>query len=383
MAPALVLIVGGFLLPIALVLFRSVANDEVARALPRTVTAMRDWDGTGLPGESAYEHLAADLRQGFADRDLGSVGHRLNLEITGFLGLIEGTSQKLSRTEIVPGGYKSALITLDARWDERRYWSALKRNAGPLTDFYFLSALDLQRDENGAIARVPEDRALYVDMLGRSVSISLTVTVLCLAIGYPMSVAITSLRPGRANLVLTLVLLPFWTSALVRTTAWMVLLQREGLINGLLRSLSLIAAPVPLIFNRFGVVVALVHVLLPYMILTLYAVMRGVDPHLVRAARSLGATALQSFRKVYLPQTMPGVVAGTLLVFILAIGSYVTPALIGGRHDQMISYFIAFNINQSINWGLAGALGTLLLLTVVLLYLAFGRIAGVGRIRAL
>jgi putative spermidine/putrescine transport system permease protein len=198
-----------------------------------------------------------------------------------------------------------------------------------------------------------------------------------------MSFAIASLRPGRANLVLTLVLLPFWTSALVRTTAWIVLLQREGLINGLLLSLGLVGAPQPLIFNRFGVVVAMVHVLLPYMILTLYAVMRGVNPHLVRAARSLGATSFQAFRRVYLPQTMSGVVAGVLLVFILAIGSYVTPALIGGRHDQMISYFIAFNINQAINWGLAAALSTFLLLTVVALYFAFGRVTGIDRVRAL
>jgi putative spermidine/putrescine transport system permease protein len=383
MAPALVLILGGFLLPIALVLYRSVANDEVARTLPLTVAALHEWDGTNLPGEQIYAQLATDLRHGFAERSLGSAGRRLNLEITGFLSLILSSGQKLSHTEIGPGEAKTSLIASDSRWGEPRYWAVLKRNTATLTDFYFLSALDLRRNAGGSIERVPEERALYVDMLLRSVSISLTVTVLCLLIGYPMSYAIVSLPAGRANLVLTLVLLPFWTSALVRATAWMVLLQREGLINGLLLSLDLVTAPVPLIYNRFGVVVAMVHVLLPYMILTLYAVMRGVDPHLVRAARSLGATVQQSFRRVYLPQTMSGVVAGTLLVFILAIGSYVTPALIGGRHDQMISYFIAFNINQSINWGMAAALSTLLLLTVVALYLAFGRIAGVGRVRTL
>ena len=206
-------------------------------------------------------------------------------------------------------------------------------------------------------------------------------TALCLAAGYPMSFAIASLRPGAANLALTLGLLPCWTSALVRTTAWIVLLEREGLVNGALLALGLIAAPLPLIFNRFAVMVALTHVLLPYMILTLFAVMRGVDAELVRAARSLGATPWQAFRRVYLPQTMPGVAAGSLLVFILAIGSYVTPALVGGRHDQMISYFIAFNINQSVNWGLAAALSTLLLATVVALYVLYGRVVGIDRLR--
>jgi putative spermidine/putrescine transport system permease protein len=382
MLPALVFVGSFFLVPVVLVLVRSVENGEVARVLPETAAAIARWDGRGVPDATIQAALVRDLRRGVAEQTLGTVGRRLNREITGFLTLIQTTGRKVAAAPVAPGGEAEALTLTDARWGEPRYWAVIRRNAGRLTDFYFLSALDLERGADGAVAAVPADRALYVDMLLRSLWISLGVTLLCLAAGYPMSFAITSLRPGTASLALTLVLLPFWTSALVRTTAWIVLLEREGLVNGALLALGLIAAPLPLIFNRFGVMVALTHVLLPYMILTLFAVMRGVDTDLVRAARSLGASPWQAFRRVYLPQTMPGVAAGSLLVFILAIGSYVTPALVGGRHDQMISYFIAFNINQSVNWGLAASLSSLLLATVVALYVLYGRLVGIDRLRA-
>jgi putative spermidine/putrescine transport system permease protein len=382
MLPALVFVAGFFLIPVALVLVRSVENDEVARVLPETAAAITRWDGRGLPDAAIQSALVRDLQRGHAERTLGTAGRRLNREITGFLTLIQTTGRKLA-ADPVPAGHESqALVTADARWGEPRYWLVIRRNAGRLTDFYFLSALDLERGADDAVAAVDPDRALYVQMLWRSLVIGLGVTALCLAVGYPMSAAIASLRPGPANLALTLVLLPFWTSALVRTTAWIVLLGREGVVNGALLALGLVTAPLPLIFNRFAVMLALTHVLLPYMILTLFAVMRGVDPELMRAARSLGATPWQAFRRVYLPQTMPGVAGGSLLVFILAIGSYVTPALVGGRHDQMISYFIAFNINQSVNWGLAAALSSLLLATVVGLYVVYGRVVGIDRLRA-
>jgi putative spermidine/putrescine transport system permease protein len=382
MLPALVFVGGFFLVPVALVLVRSVENDEVARVLPETAVVIARWDGRGVPDATIQAALVRDLRRGFAEQTLGSVGRRLNREITGFLTLIQTTGRELASTPVGPGKEAEALRLTDARWGEPRYWAVIWRNTGRLTDFYFLSALDLERGVDGAVTKVPADRALYIDMLRRSLWISLGVTMLCLVTGYPMSFAIASLRPSAANLALTLVLLPFWTSALVRTTAWIVLLEREGLVNGALLALGLIAAPLPLIFNRFGVMVALTHVLLPYMILTLFAVMRGVDTDLVRAARSLGASPWQAFRRVYLPQTMPGVAAGSLLVFILAIGSYVTPALVGGRRDQMISYFIAFNINQSVNWGLAASLSSLLLCTVVVLYVLYGRLVGIDRLRA-
>ena len=158
-----------------------------------------------------------------------------------------------------------------------------------------------------------------------------------------------------------LVLLPFWTSLLVRTCAWIVLLQSKGVVNDSLLWLGIIDEPLPLIYNRFGVCVAMTHILLPFMILPLYSVMKAISPAYMRAAASLGAPPLTAFLRVYLPQTLPGIGAGCLLVFILALGYYITPALVGGAADQMISYFIALYTTETVNWGMASALGAMLL----------------------
>jgi putative spermidine/putrescine transport system permease protein len=177
------------------------------------------------------------------------------------------------------------------------------------------------------------------------------------------------------------VLLPFWTSLLVRTASWIVLLQREGLVNQTLQATGLIDEPLALIFNRAGVYIAMTHVLLPFMLLPLYSVMRGIPPAYARAALSLGAPPLAAFLKIYLPLSMPGVAAGCLLVFILAIGYYITPALVGGAADQMISYFVAFYTLETVNWGMAAALGTVLLVATLILYLLYARLVGIDRLR--
>ena len=381
-APAFLFILGGFIVPMALTLYKGVENSELSRALPHVQDAIRQWDGKGLPDEPVYAALAQDLKSAFAERTLGIPGRRLNLEIPGFVNLLQTTGRKLTDEGEPLASYKAQLAQMDRRWSEPHYWQAIRRAASTWTDFYFLSAFDLKRDAGDAIVAVPDDQRLYLDVLQRSVWVSLCVTALCLLIAYPISFTMSTLSPRRANIALMLVLLPFWTSVLVRTSAWFVLLQKEGLINGTLLSIGLITKPESLMFNRAGVIVALSHVLLPYMVLTLYAVMKGIDPQYVRSASSLGASPWQAFRRVYLPQVLPGVAAGCLLVFILALGSYVTPALVGGRHDQMIAYFISFNVNQTVNWGLASALSTLLLAVVVALYPLYGRFAGVNRARA-
>ena len=178
---------------------------------------------------------------------------------------------------------------------------------GPITDFYLLAALDLRRDANDAIVGAPPEQTVFRSVLVRTLWISAAVTLMCLVLGYPVAFFIAQQPPSRASLLLFLVLLPFWTSLLVRTVAWVVLLQREGILNNLLVSLGLITEPIRMIFNRFAVYVAMVHVLLPFMVLPLYAVMRGVSPTYVRAASSLGARPATAFRRVYLPQTLPGV----------------------------------------------------------------------------
>ena len=172
------------------------------------------------------------------------------------------------------------------------------------------------------------------------------------------------------------VLLPFWTSILVRVAAWIVLLQTEGLVNQALRHLGLIDQPLELVFNSTGVYIAMTHILLPFMILPLYSVMKGIPPVYMRAAVSLGCPPFQSFWKVYFPQALPGVGAGGLLVFILSMGYYITPALLGSPKEQMASYFIAFFTNQTINWGMAASLSTILFVATVLLYMVYSRLVG-------
>ena len=210
---------------------------------------------------------------------------------------------------------------------------------------------------------------------------SLSLTVLCLLLGYPVAYLLAHSPPRRANLLLVLV--PFWTSLLVRTTAWIVLLQTQGVVTSALVALNLIAddSRLPMIHNMTGTMVAMTHVLLPFMVLPLCAVMRTIPRLHMSAAASLGASTAQAFWRVYWPQSLPGVGAGSLLVFILAIGYYITPALVGGRSGQLISNMIAYHMQSSLNWGLAAALGGLLLAFVLVLYLVYNRLVGIERMR--
>jgi putative spermidine/putrescine transport system permease protein len=241
--------------------------------------------------------------------------------------------------------------------------------------------VDFQRDRNGNITPVPAERALYTKVFVRTFWMSMVVTIWCLLLGYPVAWMLSSLPARLSNLLMILVLLPFWTSLLVRTASWIIVLQKEGIINKILMWTHITSDPLQMVFNRFGVYVAMVHILLPFMILPLYSVMKNIPPSLMRAAASLGANPITAFFKVYLPQSMPGISAGCLLVFILAIGYYITPALVGGPKDQMLSYFIAFFTNNTINWGMAAGLAVLLLSATVVLYIVFNRFIGVERLR--
>ena len=269
----------------------------------------------------------------------------------------------------------------DPAWMQPVIWGTIRNLSSPTHSLFFLSALDARRLPDASIAAQPEDHRIHVAIYLRTLGVALTVTVMCILLGFPLAYLLAHLRDKTANLLLILVLLPFWTSLLVRTTAWMVVLQKEGVINSLLQAVGLIAEPLPLVFNRFGVVAAMTHILLPFMILPMYSVMRQIPPSYVRAARSLGASPTTAFLRVYLPQCVPGVGAGALLVFILALGYYITPALLGGSTDQMISYFVADNMGRSLNWGLASALAAILLAAVLVLYALYDHIAGPGNLK--
>lgn len=379
LAPLVVFLLLVFVAPIGGMLWRAIDDRDVAPILPRTVAALAGWQGDGLPGEPAFAALAADLAQARADKSLPAAARRLNYDRNGYRTVITNTARKLPDSP--QGSWQETLTALDPAWGQTEIWGALARAAGPTTDFYLLAALDLRRDAAGAILQSPPDEAIYRGVFLRTFLVALSVTALCLVIGFPVAYLLATRPPRIANILMILVLLPFWTSLLVRTTAWVVLLQTNGVVNEILTGLGLVGEPLQLVYNRVGVLIAMTHVLLPYMILPLYSVMRSIPPAHLRAAYSLGARPVGAFLRVYLPQTLPGIGAGALLVFILALGYYITPALVGGPADQMISWFIAFYTTSTVNWGMASALGLLLLVATLALYAVYTRLVGADRMR--
>jgi putative spermidine/putrescine transport system permease protein len=377
--PLFLFLAACFVVPIGAMLSRGVIDTDIARILPTVTAALKNWDGRDLPPESAYAALIADIRAAREAGNLASAATRLNYDVPGFRTLFFSTGRQLPAE--LTGSARDALIGIEPRWSERETWAALRRAGGPATDFYLLGALDLRRDADGSIVGAPPEQRVFRDVLMRTLWISAMVTLICLVLGYPVAYVIAAQPPGRAGVLLFLVLLPFWTSLLVRTVAWVVLLQREGVLNSLFLTLGIVNEPLKMIFNRFAVYVAMVHVLLPFMVLPIYAVMRSISPTYVRAATSLGAKPFTAFRRVYVPQTLPGIAAGCLMVFIQALGYYITPALVGGADDQMISYFIAFYASRTVNWGMAAALSIMLLAATLGLYAVYNRLVGVERMR--
>lgn len=379
-APLFAFIALSFLVPIGMMLLNSVHDPVVSEVLPRTAALLEQMPARAqVPDEPVYAALAADMKAAAEAQTASRAASRLNFEQSGLRTMFMKTVRRIAAVEAGP--WKEQFAQIDAAWSEPDVWTVLRQTARTPTAGYYLAALDLKRDAEDHLERLPAADRLYLDVFGRTVWLSLLVTLSCLAIGYPLAYWLAAKPAETGNLLMVLVLLPFWTSLLVRTTAWIVLLQKEGVVNSALLAIGLIREPLELMFNRFGVVVGMTHILLPFMILPLYSVMKQIPPAYVRAARSLGASPATAFWRVYLPQSMPGVGAGVLLVFILALGYYITPALLGGAADQMMSYFIADHLTRSLNWGLASALGGLLLAGVLVLYVVYERIVGVGNVR--
>lgn len=367
-APLLLFLIVGFIVPVVLMLSRAVTDRELSRTWPDSAAALREWDGKGLPPDALARAVAREMRAAREAGTLNRVANRLNYDVVGSRSLLYATADRLGTG--APGNSLADLARIDRRWGDRAIWSAMRHADGPLTSYYLLAALDRRLNADGAVVGVPRVQAVYGDVYLRTFKISAIVALLCALLGYPVAYLLASLPERTANPLLILVLLPFWTSALVRTAAWVVLLQTNGVVNGALQRIGLVEAPLALIYNRLGVYIAMTHVLLPFFILPLYGVMKGMPRTAMRAASSLGAPPLLAFIKVYLPQTLPGVAAGAIIVFTLALGYYVTPALVGGGGDQMISASIASYTNQSLNWGMAAALSLLLLVPLLLMVFA-------------
>lgn len=378
-APLMLFLVAIFVLPIGMLLTRSVDNSDVSRTLPATVSALAGWNGQGVPGEAVFAAFAADLKAASRE-DVAEIAKRLNYYETGMRSRLLKTARTIRNAE---APFQQAFVDIDEMWGTQRAWQVLQQAMPRYTDFYLLGALDLTRDASGNVASVSPDNAVHLDVLVRTFVVSASVTLICLILGYPLAALIARSKGVVANTLLVLVLLPFWTSLLVRTSAWVVLLQSRGVVNSALAWAGVIdpAQPLELIYNRIGVLVAMTHILLPFMVLPIYSVMRGIPPVYLRAASSLGAPPFMAFWRVYLPMSLPGVSAGALLVFILALGYYITPALVGGPRDQMVSYFIAYYSNQVTNWGMAAALSGILLVAVLILYAVYNRLVGIDRLR--
>ena len=383
-APLLLFLLGVFLLPIGAFLWRAVAETDVAPALPRTLAALRDWSGRALPGEAAFEALAADLRAArAADQAAGGgliprAAARLNAEIPGFRSTLPATARRLSSPE-APA--RETILAASPDWSKPESWAAIRRTGGPVSDLNLLAALDLRRDAAGGIAAVPPDQAVFRGVLLRTLWIALLATALSLLLGYPLAYLIATAPPRLALWMLGAVTLPLWISDVPRIAAWIVLLQRDGVANTLLTATGLLREPASFLFTRGTVLLATVNLLLPYAVLPIYASLRALDWRLPRAGLSLGASPWRVFRRVTLPLSMPGVGAGALLVFIQALGFYVTPALLGGPNDQMLSYFIGFYANRTVNWGLAAALSVVLLLAVAIVVALYARLVGFNKVR--
>ncbi|MFO0992553.1 MAG: ABC transporter permease [Hyphomicrobiales bacterium] len=377
--PLLLFVFITFAAPVILLLTRAVYDPSIADTLPRTVAALEKWDGQELPDEDAYAALWADFGTIRQDNTAAFVGKRLNYEIPGVRSKIISS---VNKSEAITGPpFKDQIIKLDKIWGDRLVWAKIKQSGSALTDYYVLRSLDLERSVEGTITSVPASQAIYLSVLWRTFLISSIVTVITLILGYPVAFMLAHAPEKLANILLIFILVPFWTSLLVRTTAWFVLLQDNGPINDIVRLLNPSGEALSLIFSRFGTITAMVHIQLPFTLLPIYSVMKGISPFYVRAARSLGGGPFYSFFKVYLPLTIPGIGAGCLLTFILCLGYYITPALVGGASDQMISGIIERAMNQENNWGKASALGALLLFVTMALFFIYNRLVGIDKVK--
>ncbi len=378
--PLLLFVLLTFLIPIGYMLKRSFEHDGFAASAPATVAwfeANPDFDPANPP-EEAYAALVQDLALMQTAKTTGIAGTRINYSVPGTISLFKQGAREAK--DLTPP-FKESLVAIDADWAKPALWRGMASASHVYTAEFYKVASDMKLNDGGW-ERGEDNERIYLYLFFKTFLISGIITVLCLLLAFPVSHLLATLPMAKSSLLMILVLLPFWTSLLVRTTSWIALLQEQGIVNDLLVGIGLIGddGRLSMMYNMTGTIVAMTHVLLPFMILPLYSVMRVIPPSYARAARSLGATSWTTFRRVYLPQTLPGIAAGSLLVFILAVGYYITPALVGGADGQLISNLIAFHMTKS-NWSLAAAIAGMLLVAILLLYWLYDRLIGIDRLK--
>ena len=422
LAPLLFLLIM-FVTPIGSLLSRSVDDTSINTVLPETFVQYELWeDKSQIPNEEMFAAVINDIRVTHKMEDsrgknigknlLGKAGTRMTYEFSGWRSLLLKTVKsatavdKKSKEEVKPykweAPYKEKMIKRDKRWGKVEFWQSLGAMKDPYTMGYYLNAVDLRYDANKNIIEKKEHLKIYKTIWMRTLQVSLMVTIFCLILAYPVSYLLATLPMRTSNLLMICVLMPFWTSLLVRIVAWMIMLQQNGVVNDTLVGIlpcfeGMVNLPffgetnidlcfsdedrIPMMYNFTGTIIVMTQVLLPFMILPIYSVMRGIPPSYMKAAQNLGATPTRAFIRVYMPQSVPGIGAGCILVFIVAIGYYITPELVGGKDGLMIGNFVAREMQQTLNWGLAAAMGAILLAAVLILYWAYDRLIGIDNLK--
>ena len=378
--PLTLFIIITFVIPILSMLLRSVDDKQINTVFPKTFKIYEQWDQKELPTEEMYatlfnEVMTADKRQ------IGKASTRMNYSKSGWKSLIKKSKRKFKK--IKEGPYKEKMIAIDKRWGKMEFWQAMGQMIDPYTAGYYLNAVDLKYDSNRKIVQQPKKRRIYNHTWIKTFKVSILVTLFCLILGYPIAHLLATLPLKYSNLLMIFVLLPFWTSLLVRTVSWIIILMKKGVFNSILVWAGIIADEnrMQLIYNETGTLIAMTQILLPFMVLPLYSVMKTIPPSYMRAALNLGAQPMHAFYRVYMPQTVPGISAGGLLVFVLAIGYFITPELVGGSDGLLIGHFIAFHLKTTLNWGLCAALGAILLAVMLVLYWVYNKVVGIENIK--
>jgi|TARA_A100001011_G_scaffold285376_1_gene295885 putative spermidine/putrescine transport system permease protein len=383
-APLLLFLIITYIFPIGEMFSRSIDDKMITNMLPKTFKEMETWDGKELPSEEVFSAFYADFKVLVEKQEQGKLGQRLNKEKNGFNSITKKLLRQIKRNKINENqSIKEQIMKVHKRWRDVEYWQAIKRTAPPYTMAKYLKGMDMYYAADGSIAQVDEDRRIHRILWLRTLEIALFVTIFCFLMGYPIAHLLATLPMKYSNLLMICVLLPFWTSLLVRTASWMILLQQQGIVNDFFVMIGLVTDDnrPEMMYNKVGTYVAMTQILLPFMVLPLYSVMKTISPSLMRAGKSLGGTPFVAFWKVYFPLTIPGIGAGCLLVFILAIGYYITPALVGGASGTLISNQIAYHMKTTLDWSFASAMGLMLLTGVLAVYWVYNKLVGVDNIK--